>query len=267
MENDLRIWEYNWYRMKAIMIKNHNKENMTQNEIELMGDFQSFCQPQRWKETEQRIREQNPPINNKELCKVGYPCFKELSKLLLKYKTYYEEKYEPKQNILICPTCHRPCNGMAQLTKHRKNTNECKEQYWAEIKNKKTRANQGCGKIFNTIRDLENHQKYHCGIHINPFVNEHEDGKVDRRTAHGFGIPQEDQITFQGMIMYDHTNKTWNCLICNFQRNQYQWKQVYSHVRAQHCYTSREKMKGGMSHSMNNFKIHINSNCQKTLHH
>ena len=60
MENDLRIWEYNWYRMKAIMIKNHNKENMTQNEIELMGDFQSFCQPRRWKETEQRIREQNP---------------------------------------------------------------------------------------------------------------------------------------------------------------------------------------------------------------
>ena len=61
METDLRIWEYNWYRMKEIMKKHHEEETLTQDEIQILGDYRSFCKPDSWRDIEQRIRTQNQP--------------------------------------------------------------------------------------------------------------------------------------------------------------------------------------------------------------
>ena len=106
--------------MQKIIKKETNSEDMTQPEIELRGDFQSFAKPEQWKEIKEQIKTHNPPNGNKELCKMGYARFKIMSKLILRYQTYYPEKYEPQQNYLICPTCQKQCNGKAQLTFHRK---------------------------------------------------------------------------------------------------------------------------------------------------
>ena len=73
METDLRVWEYNWYRAKEIMKKHHDKENMTQDEIEILGDYQSFCKPERWQEIETRLRTQEPPRANREFRKNCIP--------------------------------------------------------------------------------------------------------------------------------------------------------------------------------------------------
>ena len=40
METEMRLFEYNWYRMKEIMIKNHEDQFLTDKEIQLMGDYQ-----------------------------------------------------------------------------------------------------------------------------------------------------------------------------------------------------------------------------------
>ena len=96
METEMRIFEYNWYRMKKIMIKHHEQQNLTENEIQLMGDYQSMVHPERWKEIEIRIRTQNPPSNNTQYRKTQYQSFKELAKLVQRYQTYYPGKYMPK---------------------------------------------------------------------------------------------------------------------------------------------------------------------------
>ena len=89
----------------------------------------------------------------------------------------------------------------------------------------KTRNNKGHfineHKVLGVASDLENHQKYHCGIHINSFGNPSKDGIIDRRTPYGFGTPPEDQQAIQGGIVFDRTEVTWNCTICNFTRNRY----------------------------------------------
>jgi len=69
--------------------KIHNDLSFNNEEIQITGDYQSFCKHERWKETEQRIRTQNPPTKNAEYRKIAYRSFKELAKLLLSYKTYY----------------------------------------------------------------------------------------------------------------------------------------------------------------------------------
>ena len=121
METELRVWEYNWYRMKNIMIKYKQDHDLGTNEIQLLGDYQSFTNPKRWNAILTRIHDKEPPRTNSEFRKISYPLFKELAKPVLRYQTYHPGKYENKSNhIPQCPTCNRVCNGKSQLTKHRK---------------------------------------------------------------------------------------------------------------------------------------------------
>ena len=75
------------------IMKNHDEGILNNEEIQIMGDYQSFCKPERWGEMEQRIRNQDPPNTNNQYRKIAYASFEELSKLLLRYKTYYPEKF------------------------------------------------------------------------------------------------------------------------------------------------------------------------------
>ena len=99
--------------------------------------------------------------------------------------------------------------------------------------------NDGCGCLFITNDDLEKHMRYHCGNEENPFQNQGENGEIKRNTLYGFGIPKEDLQKFHGKIFFNRTEMTWNCTICDYKRDVYQWHQVYGHVKSQHCYTSR----------------------------
>ena len=242
MENEMRLWEFNWYRMKDIMTKHHDEEPLSNEEIQLMGDYQSMCKPERWRELEQRIRTQEPPRTNVQLRKIAYHSFKELAKLVLRYQTYYPEKYIPKHDKPnICPTCGIRCNGKSQLTKHRKNTETCKEAYWNDINQMKKCTNQNCDRTFLTEKDLEYHMRYHCGNELNPFRNYTQEWHIDRRTLYGYGIHPEDIRLFHDKIFFDRLSMTWNCLECGYQRDKYEWRQVYGHVRSTHCYKSREQ--------------------------
>ena len=111
--------------------------------------------------------------------------------------------------------------------------------YWGEINQSKRCPDEGCYEEFETLKDLECHIRYHCGNEPNPFTNTTRPGNLDRRTLHGYGIPPEDIKLFGNKILFGRTQMTWNCMICGYKGNQYEWRQVYGHVRATHCYESR----------------------------
>ena len=102
------------------------------------------------------------------------------------------------------------------------------------------RINPGCGEIFNAIRDLEHHMRYRCGNQINPLRNNMTEGVIKRNAPFGFGAPPEAEHSFNGKIFFIKSNMKWCCTIRNYPRNEYRRHQVYGHVRAQRCYSSRQ---------------------------
>ena len=76
--------------------KQQNDLFLNNEDIQIMGDYQSFCKPERWKEMERRIRTQNPPTRHLEYRKIAYRSFNELAQLLLRYNTYYPEHIKTK---------------------------------------------------------------------------------------------------------------------------------------------------------------------------
>ena len=77
--------------MQKIFQKEEKEEELLQQEIELYGNFQSFIKTEQWKEIKLQIKNARPPNSNKDFCKIGYMRFKEMSKLILRYNTYYDE--------------------------------------------------------------------------------------------------------------------------------------------------------------------------------
>ena len=100
-------------------------------------------------------------------------------------------------------------------------------------------ANVGRDGIFETTRDLEYHMRYHCGNEPNPYHPETRMGNINRKTLYGHGIPPTDVQQCKGLIYFDRLKMTWNCTKCQYAMGVYEWRQVYSHVRAVHGYTSR----------------------------
>ena len=126
MENGMRLWEYNWYRVGNIMQEHHEEQPLQSEEIQILGDCQSFCKPDRWEATEQRIRTQEPPRTNGEYREIAYPSFGELAKLLPRYENITQKNiYTKHHNPNIPPTRGVQCNGKTQLIKHRENSNQC----------------------------------------------------------------------------------------------------------------------------------------------
>ena len=62
---------------------------------------------------------------------------------------------------------------------------------------------------------------------------------INSKTQNGHGIPHTDVQQCKGLIYFDRLKMTWNCTKCQYTRGVYEWRQVYSHVRAVHGYTSR----------------------------
>ena len=61
METELRVWEYNWYRMKEITIKHEQNQNLLGDASRLIGGYQSFVRPDRWADIVISILAQEPP--------------------------------------------------------------------------------------------------------------------------------------------------------------------------------------------------------------
>jgi len=87
---------------------------------------------------------------------------------------------------------------------------------------------------------LEHHLRYHCKNPENPSDGITRNGHIDRRTLHGYGIHPGDIQLFRNKILFDRHTMTWKCMVCNYQRDTYEWKHVYGHVMATHGYTSRK---------------------------
>ena len=234
-ENMLNMWKKLWNRMRNIINKIKDENEINEEEKELYETFKKLVRKELWTKIKGIISE-NEPKNNISIYK--YNDFKELAKLTLKFRTYYSEKQERKtDNDFICPTCGKIEHSKARLTIHRKNSNQCMNDYWEEMKAWKICENVGCGKLFKTYNDVEKHMKYHCGNdEPNPYDDNGNEGEIDRRTRYGAGIPKEDLYMFNGKIMYDHIRKKWCCLMCNFERCRYGWYQVFGHIASKHCY-------------------------------
>ena len=55
-------------------------------------------------------------------------------------------------------------------------------KYWEEMKEWKICENDGCGMLFETIKDMEKHMFYHCGKEgDNPSHNHNEEGAISRK--------------------------------------------------------------------------------------
>ena len=53
--------------------------------------------------------------------------------------------------------------------------------------------------------------EFHCGgENDNPFINNNEDGIINRKTMYGFGIPSEDMFLFKGKVMFGKIRKDGN---------------------------------------------------------
>ena len=81
-------------------------------------------------------------------------------------------------------------------------------KYWEETKAWKICENEGCGKLLPTYDDMQKHMFYHCKNNDgDPFINKSNEGKIDRRTMRGFGLPSEDMFMFKGKVMYGKIRK------------------------------------------------------------
>jgi len=56
----------------------------------------------------------------------------------------------------------------------------------------------------------------------------------------GYGIQPGDIQLLRNKIRFGRHATTWNFTVCNYQRDTCEWRQVYGHVMATHCYTSRK---------------------------
>ena len=77
--------------------------------------MQPFAPPIRQCEADGVVRDQTPPLSNKQLCKFGYRGFGELTPLAIRYRTYQAAGRGPRRGILLCPTWQKPSTGKSQL--------------------------------------------------------------------------------------------------------------------------------------------------------
>ena len=109
--NELKIWEYKWYRTKRTLLNHKDEEPTNEGEAQLLGDYQPVSTPDSWEGIVKRIRDQDRPIADRHLCKLGYRRCEELDKLVRGYRKYYPEKGIPRQAVLYHPNCNMARNG------------------------------------------------------------------------------------------------------------------------------------------------------------
>ena len=140
------------------------------------------------------------------------------------------------------PHGKKQCNGETQLTKHRKNSEQCQHQYWDGLYEMKHGPNRGREQLFISNGYIDRHMRYNCGKNGNPLSRKSLPGEVvGGASLSRFGIPKEDLQSSQANIFFGQTQLTRNCEICNFARNEYQYqrRQFSGHVKSQRCYESR----------------------------
>ena len=97
MDSELKIWEYNWYRIQNILQKLQTEAEPIRPEIELIAGSQSFTNPGSWGAgvggggggLSLQFKTKNHTTSYKELGKMGYAIFKEPSNIVLGYRTFY----------------------------------------------------------------------------------------------------------------------------------------------------------------------------------
>ena len=98
------------------------------------------------------------------------------------------------------------------------------------------RIKMGSEQVFGDGKGPEYHLRYPCGNEPNAYASTTRHGWFDRTAPYGYGIPSGDIHLFKGKILFGRHDVAWNLLICNFTRNAYEWRKVYSHVRAMRRY-------------------------------
>ena len=61
-----------------------------------------------------------------------------------------------------------------------------------------------------------------------------DNGFLDRRNTKETGLPNCALIIGNQNVQYGPILKKWNCLICNYARDKYNWKQVLRHANSKH---------------------------------
>ena len=53
-----------------------------------------------------------------------------------------------------------------------------------------------------------------------------------QKNAREAGRPNTPLIIGNGTVQYEHMQKQWPCLICNYSRRKYEWRRVLNHPNA-----------------------------------
>ena len=88
METEMGVLRFNWGRSNRIIHSNRNADNPTSPEEILLGAYQSFVKPDDWHVALIYIRNHNIPTAIRQYMKIRRPIFKNLEKLVLRYRTY-----------------------------------------------------------------------------------------------------------------------------------------------------------------------------------
>ena len=94
-----------------------------------------------------------------------FRSFKELAKLVLRYRTYYHDQYQAKNHINPqFPACENNVTVSRNLQNNGK-FHRTQQQYWGGGTNQlKLCLTPGCDHLFETEKDLEDHPMYHFGF-------------------------------------------------------------------------------------------------------
>jgi len=89
--------------MQNIMKKVKDKEQLDDREIGIYKTFKKLVKKEKWEYISNNIINNEP---SDKLHKYRYEEFKEITKLMLTFRTYFEESYERQNDIgFACPTC------------------------------------------------------------------------------------------------------------------------------------------------------------------
>ena len=114
----ISIWKIMWTRMQNIMRKVKDKEQLDDREIGIYKTFKKLVKKEKWEYISNNIINNEP---SDKLHKYRYEEFKEITKLMLTFRTYFEESYERQNDIgFVCPTCGKISYSKGQLTIHQK---------------------------------------------------------------------------------------------------------------------------------------------------
>ena len=162
--------------------------------------------------------------------------FRSYTKFVL--ELYNNIDFDNEENIHYdCIGCFLSFSSKQKLDAHYRLNKDCNIISTIDKLTPKPCPNPDCNTWWINDTELNKHINYHCHLTINAkkyFNFNNNNGFTNRRNPRETGLPNCALIIGNQNVQYDPILKRWNCLICNYSKNKYNWKQVLDHANSKH---------------------------------